>query len=61
MQLRLTKTFETGMYSGNSFQYMFDGARSFNQDIGDWDVSNGTSFANMFSDIFDVGSSLTKI
>ena len=27
---------------------MFSGARNFNSDIGDWDVSSGTNFASMF-------------
>ena len=26
---------------------MFDGSSSFNQDIGDWDVSNGESFVSI--------------
>ncbi len=46
----LTKVPDYLPESVTNMNSMFRGARTFNQDIGGWDVSKGTSFSYMFSD-----------
>ena len=44
----LIKTLEAGMSVVEEVSYMFYEANSFNQELGKWDVSNGSDFKHMF-------------